>query len=84
MVLGQTDMPKKPDPFVPLLIAKELGVSPEECAFIGDSEVDVRTGHNAGMGTVGVSWGYRERSALEAEDAHVILDRASELLDIFK
>jgi phosphoglycolate phosphatase len=84
MVLGQTDMPKKPDPFVPLMIAKELGIAPEECAFIGDSEVDVRTGLNAGMGSVGVSWGYRDRSALEAEGAHVIVDDPRELLEIFK
>lgn len=84
MVFGQTDMPKKPDPFVPLMIAKELGVAPEECAFIGDSDVDVRTGLNAGMGAVGVSWGYRDRSALEAEGAHVIVDDPRELLEIFK
>ena len=80
---GQTDLPKKPDPTVPLMIASELGFAPSETAFIGDSEVDVLTGKNAGMMTVGCSWGYREREVLVESQADVVLDRPIELLEIF-
>ena len=74
-------LPKKPDPTVPLMMARELGVTAEECAFIGDSEVDVMTAKNAGMLGVACSWGYRPRSALEGAD--VIIDNPRELTEIF-
>ncbi len=80
---GQTDLPKKPDPTVPLMIASSLGFAPSETAFIGDSEVDVLTGKNAGMLTVGCSWGYRDRDVLVESQADFVLDRPSELVEIF-
>ena len=79
---GQTELPRKPDPTVPLMIAERFGVSPSECAFIGDSEVDVMTAKNSGMTSVACSWGYRPREALA--DADFIIDDARELLSIFK
>ena len=42
-------MPRKPDPTAVLQIAGEMGATPEETIYIGDSEVDIRTGHAAGM-----------------------------------
>ena len=80
---GQTDLPKKPDPTVPLMIARALGFAPDEVAFVGDSEVDVLTGKNAGMLTVGCSWGYRDRAVLIESQADFVLDRPTELLEIF-
>lgn len=81
--MGQTNLPKKPDPTVPLMIAKELGFEPSEVAFIGDSDVDIFTGINAGMMTVGCSWGYRGRAVLEESGADVIIDKPLELEKIF-
>ncbi len=83
IVRGQTDMPPKPDPTVPLLMAKSLGVAPEECAFIGDSEVDIRTAKNAGMMSVGCAWGFRDAELLHSEGADVVIDTPPQLLDIF-
>ena len=83
VAMGQTELPKKPDPTVPLLIAAGLGFAPAETAFIGDSEVDVQTGLNAGMVTVGCSWGYRPRSLLVQTGAHAVLDQPTELLKLF-
>ena len=79
---GQTSLPRKPDPTVPLMIAERFGVSPQECAFIGDSDVDVMTAKNSGMTAVACSWGYRPKEALL--DADYIIDDARELLSIFK
>ena len=81
--MGQTELPKKPDPTVPLMIARDLGFAPEQTAFIGDSEVDVLTGINAKMMTVGCAWGYRGREVLEDAGADIVIDRASELENIF-
>ena len=84
VVMGQTELPKKPDPAVPFLIAQRLGITPFCCAMIGDSEVDIQTAHNAGMLAVGCSWGYRGRAALEEAGADVIVDTPEELLALFE
>ena len=83
IAMGQTDLPKKPDPTVPLMIAKELGFEPCETAFIGDSDVDILTGKNAGMLSVGCAWGYRGRAVLEQAGADIVIEHASELEKIF-
>ncbi len=78
---GQTHLPKKPDPTVPHMIAKMFGAQPHECAFIGDSEVDVQTAKNSGMYSVACAWGYRPREALTG--AQRVIEGASELTEIF-
>lgn len=78
------EYPKKPDPTVPLMIADELGYMPEDSAFIGDSDVDIITGKNAGMLTVGCDWGYRTRAELEENGADFVISSPLELLEIFK
>ena len=84
MSVGQSDLPKKPDPCVPLLMTKSLEVLPKNTYFIGDSEVDVLTGKNAGMNTVAVSWGFRDRTVLEEASPDVIIDSREQLLDYLK
>ncbi len=84
VAMGQTaELPRKPDPTVPLMIADRLGYRAEQTAFIGDSDVDVKTGANAGMLSVGCSWGYRERAVLVEAGADVIIDAPSELTVLF-
>lgn len=77
--LGQGPFPTKPDPAAAFMIAEKLNVSPEECAFVGDSDVDMTTAINAGMLPVGVSWGYRSEECLTAAGAKKIIHTASEL-----
>lgn len=83
VVMGQTDLPTKPNPTVPHLIAHQLCVRPEECAMIGDSDVDIVTAKNAGMTSVGCVWGYRGRAVLRACGADHVIEQPSELLSIF-
>lgn len=83
VVMGQSDLPKKPDPTVPCLIAEKLGLKPEECAMIGDSEVDIETAKNAGMTAIGCSWGYRGKEVLEKNGADVVLDQPTDLWEVF-
>ena len=82
---GQLDsVPTKPDPTAPLDIAARLGVTADECAFVGDSEVDILTAKNAKMYSVGCAWGYRPREVLVETGANIIIDRPTQILDIFK
>ena len=57
---------KKPAPDGVEAICRELGVSGEECLYFGDTNTDMETGKNAGVDTVGVTWGFRSREELLA------------------
>ena len=70
---------RKPDPRALDRLTSELGVAPEECALVGDSDIDMLTAHNAGMLPVGVLWGYRDRAVLEAAGAKVLVAEPREL-----
>ncbi len=78
-VWGLSALPAKPDPAVALAAAHSLGVAPQDCVFIGDSELDILTAQNAGMTPVGVSWGYRPVSVLTDAGAAFIVHSPQEL-----
>ena len=79
-VQGQTDrIPIKPDPAGVYEILKEYGVKKEECLYFGDTNTDMMTGHNAGLYTVGVTWGFRPRAELEEYKADCIIDSAADI-----
>ena len=42
------------------------------------------TGHNAGVTTVGVTWGFRPRAELEEYNADIIIDSAREIPGLIK
>lgn len=77
-------VPIKPAPDGALEIVKELGLSPEECIFVGDTYVDITTGKNAGMKTIGVLWGFRDEEELKNAGADYIVSHPSEIYDIVK
>ena len=54
--------------------------SREDVAYIGDSCVDMETGKNAGVTTIGASWGFRPRTELEAYNPDFIADEACDIL----
>ena len=76
--------PTKPHPYLSELVAAELGVNTAECVMVGDSDVDVKTAHAAGMAHVGVSWGYRSSEFLRENGAKQIADSPAELLKIIE
>lgn len=83
-VQGQTDLPKKPDPTVPLMAAKVLCAEAYECLYVGDSDVDVLTAKNAGMLPLSVSWGYRTEAQLRDAGAEVIARDVADVLSLFR
>lgn len=83
MILGaDPKLPRKPAPDGALKIAKCFGMKPEECLYIGDTNTDMQTGNSAGMQTVGVLWGFRERKELEENQARFIVSKPEEILQI--
>jgi len=76
--------PSKPDPYLSRRIASMLGVAPEECVMVGDSDVDIRTAKNAGMIPVSVSWGYRDAAFLRENGAEFVAATVFELREILE
>ncbi|MDF2609339.1 MAG: hypothetical protein K0R92_813 [Lachnospiraceae bacterium] len=72
---------KKPAPDSVYAAINELGTSKDTAIYVGDSEVDVQTAHNAGIPCIAVTWGFRDREILHAEGADVIIDSPSQLID---
>jgi phosphoglycolate phosphatase len=55
---GDTFPEMKPSP-LPLLQALErLGIAAQDAAMVGDSINDIQAGHQAGVTTIGCTWGY--------------------------
>jgi phosphoglycolate phosphatase len=83
-IYGGNSFPtKKPDPQGALALCHETGAKPEETVIIGDSDIDVMTGRNAGLWTVGANYGFMpERLKMTPPD--VLVDTPAELADVFK
>ncbi|MDP4174927.1 MAG: HAD family hydrolase [Bacteroidota bacterium] len=83
VILGaQPDVPPKPDPKGALLIAKRMGIAPENILYIGDTGIDMLTANKAGMKAIGAAWGFRTKKELHDNGAMVILNLPVELLRI--
>lgn len=82
-IYGQQDLyPVKPAPDSSLLALMTMRLRKEECFFIGDSNVDIETGYQLEMDTIGVSWGFRGRKELEDEGATYVVDHPSMIMSI--
>jgi len=79
---GNSFATKKPETEGALKLVGEAGVRPDQAAIVGDSHVDVRTGRNAGLWTVAVTYGFAPHT-LEVENPDVIVDSPGELLEVF-
>src|SRR5271169_3843049 len=79
---GNSFVTKKPDPEGARKLLEEYGVQPQHAAIVGDSHVDVSTGRNAGMVTIGVTYGFAPHT-LESEPPDVLVDHPSELATVF-
>ncbi len=80
---GRKDsVPAKPSPQGIFEIMKKLNCDKETTVYIGDSDVDVETAHNAGLKCIGVTWGFRDRELLIQSGADFLVDSPREILSI--
>jgi phosphoglycolate phosphatase len=78
---GNSFHTKKPDPAGVAALLEEAGVRAEETAIIGDSDVDIITARNAGIYSVGVTYGLAPHT-LEDAPPDVLVDHPRELGDV--
>lgn len=82
-ILGQQDLyPIKPHPESVFIALMAMKLSKDDCYFIGDSNVDIETGDQAEMESIGVSWGFRGRKELEEAGATYVVDEAKEIMEL--
>ena len=80
-VFGQREgIPVKPDPAIVYETLRMADIPASETLYVGDSGVDMQTASNSGVASVGVTWGFRPRSELEAYGAVHIADSAKDIL----
>ena len=83
IILGKSpDYPVKPDPTSCLKILAELGLDRNEVLYVGDSNVDMQTGRNAGLTKCGVCWGFRSEDELRAEGADYLAHTAEDIFEL--
>ncbi len=81
VVSGDTTPHAKPHPAPLLEAARQLGVDPARCIYVGDDERDIVAGHAARMGTVVATYGYLgEQSDTSGWGAHASIAAPLELL----
>lgn len=80
-VIGQRDgHPIKPDPMIVMEAMEAAGIgNRDEVVYCGDSDVDMQTGINSGVTTIGVLWGFRTREELQAYNPWAIADSPEQL-----
>lgn len=70
---------RKPAPDMVLEGMRLLNAAPEECVYIGDTEVDIATAKNAGLDCLEVAWGFRSVEEILAADGERIAADTEEL-----
>ena len=75
-------VPTKPAPQGTLALMQAIGADPAATLYVGDSNVDVDTAHNAGLPCCGVLWGFRTRQELTDAGAEHLAADAEELWNV--
>ena len=80
-IYGQReDVPIKPAPDIVYDILRDTGISTEQALYVGDSGVDMQTACNAGVESVGVTWGFRSEAELREHGAAHLVHEADAIL----
>ena len=73
---------RKPNPINVIKVIDTFGITADECIYVGDSEVDVQTAHNADVKCIGVTWGFRDEAELIENGADFIAHNAEEVFKL--
>ena len=85
IVSGDTTPYSKPHPEPLFEAARQLGLAPQECIYVGDDERDIQAGRAAGMRTVAATYGYLGTAAdTRAWQADAQIDAALDLLPLLR
>ena len=72
---------KKPHPDTVLQVMEVFNANNLQTVYVGDSDVDILTAHNANLHCISVSWGFRTQEFLTEHKAEIIINSPAELLN---
>ncbi len=78
------DLEVKPSPQPLLTICSDLKIAPENTLMVGDSEMDIQCGKNAGAKSCAVTFGYRTKEKLKSEQPDLLIDKMIALNSLIK
>lgn len=79
-VVGSSDdRPNKPAPDGVFYALEKIDSKIENTVFVGDADTDILTAKNAGLVSIGVLWGFRDREVIEEAGAEYIVENANDL-----
>ncbi len=82
-ILGETDhIAKKPSREMFDFLCSESGAKPEQCVYIGDSEIDLRFSLNCGIRCISAGWGYRSPDFLRNCGARFVAHNPKEIIPL--
>jgi phosphoglycolate phosphatase/pyrophosphatase PpaX len=79
-IMGRRDgIAHKPSPEPLIIICREIIVPISETLIVGDTELDIQCGKDAGSKTCAVLYGYRTKEQIEKENPDFVISRIDEL-----
>jgi phosphoglycolate phosphatase len=72
--------PSKPHPAMVRAAMAETGVGPARTVMVGDTTFDVEMALAAGVGALGVAWGYHPPEELREAGAHGVVEICEQLV----
>lgn len=81
VAIGETaTIARKPAPDTVFEAMRQLHVSPENCIYVGDSDVDIETAKNCEIPCISVTWGFRNEDFLREHGASCIVNDPGQIL----
>ena len=83
-LVGGDSLPKQKPDAAPLFhLAEEMNKNVEKCVVIGDSKNDILAAQNAGMDSIGVSYGYNYNEHISEYNPSKVVDNFAEIQSLF-
>lgn len=83
-VRGQTpESISKPDPRSLWNLLEDLGVSREDCVYVGDTDIDMKTAQASGVRAAAAAWGFQSRDILETFHPALIAETPLDILSLY-
>lgn len=76
--------PSKPHPSMIEQAMADAGAAPARTVMIGDTSYDMAMARAAGVGAIGVAWGYHEPHDLTRAGAHHVADAPGEIIEYMR
>lgn len=84
-VLGEVEyFSRKPSPDGVNYILEQMELERDDCLYVGDSQVDIKTAKNAGMRGITVTWGFATMKVLLENEPEVMVNHPREIIDLIE